>query len=281
MTLPAWWAAVAPATTDVDCGGERHELRWEAGQLHLPHHPDVEAERTLGALGADVPTCLRLREAWATHSTDPALVTLGRRPGEADLGFATDSALLLAPPLHTPPRRPDRSGGRDRRDDLVALLSLPVAFVDRLALTAMADAADRWPDPAFRERHGLRLGASLAARAGPALRRLGAHLARPDEPVTVHATPAPPAGRTWIRAERTSEGLEITASLPLSWLARVWGPGLSEPDGRFVLALRRTGEVDVAEWMAIGIDRWEVERRPAALERDADTGAWRLRSPRS
>ncbi|HVF31574.1 MAG TPA: hypothetical protein VM933_00945 [Acidimicrobiales bacterium] len=279
MTAPAWWAAVPAATTILDCGDARHELRWEAGQLHLEGHADVEAERTLGALGAEVPTCLRVRDAWAAHATDPALVTLGRRPGEPGLGFAPEHAPPLVGGLHTPPKRP-RPSEPGRREALVTLLSLPVAFVDRLALTAMADAAERWPDPSFRERHGLRLGAGLAARAGPALHRFGRPLAAAGEVVLVHATPCPPAGRVSIRAERTGRGVEVSASLPISWLSRVWGPGLSEPDGRFVIALRRSGEVDVAEWMAVGVDRWEAERRPAQLARNDDTGAWRLRTTR-
>jgi hypothetical protein len=239
VTPPRWWTGIAPVTTDVACSGARHEVRWEHGRLVLGAHPDVEAERALGALGGDVPACVRLRSAWSAWERDPVLVTLGRRPGEAGLGFTPADAPPVATTLHTPPlrRRPvDDSSGR--RDELVLLLSLPVGFIDRLALTAMAAAAEAWTDPAFRDRHGLRLGASLAARSAPALRRLAAPLAAPGEAIAVHCTPAPPHGRAAISAERTASGLEVTASLPLDWLTRVWGPGLSEPDGRFVLTRR-------------------------------------------
>ena len=278
MTVPPWWAPIEPVATTIDCGEARHEVRWADGSLHVPAHGDVEAERTLGALGGEIPACLVLRAAWSAHAGDPALVTLGRRPGEAGLGFAPEDRPPPAMALHTPPVRRGRS--TSRRDELVRLLSLPVAFIDRLVLTAMAAAAEQWPDATFRERHGLRLGSALGARATPALQRLGATVADPGEAVVVHCTPAAPASRPAVRAERTGRGVEVTASLPLAWLPRVWGPGLSEPDGRFVLALRRGAAgrygVDVVEWAVTGEGRWEGERRAATLERDDELAPWRV-----
>ncbi len=96
----------------------------------------------------------------------------------------------------------------------------------------------------------------------------------------VHCTPAGDGGRCTIVAERSDGQLLVRASVPLDWLPRVWGPGLSEPDGRFVLAVgSRVGvdafEVEVAEWVADGAARWEVEPRPARLARDGD-GTWRV-----
>lgn len=269
---------MAPVETAIDCDGRRHLLGWEAGRLRTPDHPDPEAERTLGALGGEVPSCIRLRAAWATHQDDPALVTLGRRPGEANLGFASDVLPVVAP-MHTPPRR-RRAGDAGRREEIVALLSLPVAFVDRLVLTAMAAAAEHWADDPFRERHGLRLGAALSSRAAPALRRLAGELSRSDEAVAVQAAPAAPGvEEPTIQAQRSRRGLEVVASLPLSWLAAVWGPGLSEPDG--LVAVARSGPgpdayvVDVVDWLPEGDGRWVGERRAVMVERDADLGVWR------
>jgi hypothetical protein len=267
-----------PVETAIDCDGRRHLLRWEAGHLRTPDHPDPEAERTLGALGGDVPSCIRIRIAWSIHENDPALVTLGRRPGEASLGFAADVVPGTAP-MHVAPRR-RRVDDATRREELVELLSLPVTFVDRLVLTAMAAAATRWADAGFRERHGLRLGAALSSRAAPALRRLAGELSRPDEAVTVHTAPAGPGvDAPAIQAERSRRGLEVAASLPLSWLATVWGPGLSEPDG--LVAVSRSGRgpdayvVDVVGWVPEGEGRWVGERRRVAVERDPDVGVWR------
>jgi hypothetical protein len=265
---------------ELPCSGGRHEVRWERGHLVLTAHTDVEAEQALRALGGAAPACLALRAAWSAWQDDPVLVTLGRRPGEAGLGFTPDDAPPTATTLHTPPlrRRSIDPSATARREDLVRLLSLPVAFIDRLVLTAMAAAADRWAEPGFRDRHGLRLGASLAARSAPALRRLAAPLAEAAGigEITVHCTPAPPHGRALITAERRGTSLEVSASLPLDWLPRVWGPGLSEPDGRFVLARRSTYGVDVVEWADAGNGRWEGLRRPAELVRDDDAAPWRV-----
>jgi hypothetical protein len=255
---------------------------WSEGVLRVPGHQDAEAERTLAALGGDVPECIRIREAWETWSGDPALITLGRRPGEAALGFAADDGLPVAAALHTPPlrRRPPEPV---RREALVELLSLPLALVDRLVLTSMAAAAEAWTDEAFRERHGLRLGASLAARARPSFERLGRSLAAPGEDVVVHIAPAPPGLPVDVRAARTARGVEVTATLPLAWLASVWGAGLSEPDGHVVVALRGEAaggyEVDVVAFAADGAGRWRGEVAPAVVVR-GPTGDWRVEPPR-
>ena len=255
-------------TTTVACGAAGHEIRWAEGRLELCDHADVAAEQTLGALGGAVPACLGLRRAWEKHATDPVLVTLGRRPGEADLGFG--GAALAGGGV-------DDDGPARRREDLLRLFCLPAPFIDRLVLGAWAAAAESWSEPAFRDRHGLRFGAALASRAAPALGRLGAELARPGEQVVVHCTPAVTAGDLSIRAERTARGIEVTASLPLAWLSRVWGPGLSEPANLVVVSRRqRRGDiydVDAAAWVAAGEGRWEVRPRRVRLVRGGD-GSW-------
>lgn len=277
MTASPWWAPVPPATATRACSGAVHELRWKAGALTLPDHGDAAAEETLRALGGQVPACLRISRAWRATCDDPALVTLGRRPGEPDIG-------LGGPP---PPGARAAVLGNDtvdpsRRDRLLLLFTLPAPLIDRLVLTAAASAAERWPDASFRSQHGLRLGAGLAARATPALRRLGGDLAGPDEALVVHATPAGPGDRTTVRAARTDAGIEITASIQLEWLSAVWGAGVSEPDGRMVLAVRgvdadgRVLDVDLAEWHPDGPDHWEAARVPARLTRTADTCRWAL-----
>lgn len=243
----------------------------------MPDHDDAEAEHTLAALGGDVPECIRIREAWESWAGDPALITLGRRPGEAALGFAADDGHPVAAALHTPPLR-RRPGEPARRDALFSLLSLPLPLVDRLVLTSLATAASAWSDASFRERHGLRIGTALAARARPAFERLGDQLARPGETI-VHVAPAPLPGRLEVRAERTSRGIEVTAVVPLAWLVSVWGAGLSEPDGQVVGGLRgaTTGgyEVDVIEWAADGEGRWTGAVRSAVAVRGAG-GDWRV-----
>ena len=274
-TTTPWWAPVPPATASRRCSGAVHQLRWEAGALTLPDHGDASAEETLHALGGPVPACVRIARAWRALIDDPALVTLGRRPAEADIGLGDPPPLGARMAIAA-------DGTPTRRDQLLLLFTLPAPLIDRLVLTAAAAAAQRWPDTSFRDQHGLRLGAGLAARATPALRRLGGELAGPDEGLVVHATPAAPGGRTSVRAERTDTGIEITASLQLEWLSSVWGAGVSEPGGRMVLAVRdvadggRTMHVDVAEWHPDGPDHWEAARVPATLARAGDDAPWAL-----
>ncbi|HUP84871.1 MAG TPA: hypothetical protein VM143_04300 [Acidimicrobiales bacterium] len=270
---PPWWTSVAPAVASRRCAGAAaHELLWERGELILIDHGDATAEATLGALGGSTPTCLRVARAWHDHRDDPVLITLGRRAGEAGLG------------LGDPPPPGARTADVEeptRRDQLLLLFTLPAPLIDRLVLGAADAAAQRWPDPDFRARHGLRLGAALAARVTPALRRLGGELAGPDESLVVHATPAGPGDRTTVLAERSDAGLEVTASIQLDWVSTVWGPGISEPAGRMVLAVRDADgpdrlHVDLAEWHPDGLDHWEAVRVPALLSRSDHDVPWEV-----
>ena len=78
MTAP-WWATFGPAETTWRCGGLQHRLRWEAGRLTAPDHPEAEGELVLGALGGDQPECIRLLRAWGEHSDDLDVLMLGPR----------------------------------------------------------------------------------------------------------------------------------------------------------------------------------------------------------
>jgi hypothetical protein len=262
---PPWWSATSPAEAEVACGGDVHTVRWERGRLMLTGHDDVEAERALGALGAEPPACLVLRERWERHAGDVALLTLGRRPGEATLGRAEDVRLTST----------------TRRAELLALLGLPAPMIDRLVMTAAASAADRWVDDGFREAHGLRLGAALKARATPALRRLAEELA-PGAEVVVECRPTGPGEPPEIVAEHRplDRAVHVDATLPLGWLASVWGPGISEPDGRVVLHVvdassdEDTFTVDLARWEPTAPDRWRVVPERATLTRSL--GRWSL-----
>ena len=75
----SWFDSLPPAEATVPCGAGAHTVRWTAGQLTLPAHPDGEAERVLGALGGDKPECVTLTETWARHAADLAVLTTGPR----------------------------------------------------------------------------------------------------------------------------------------------------------------------------------------------------------
>lgn len=75
----SWFDSLPAAETSVPCGPGTHTVRWEAGRLTLPAHPDAEAELVLGALGGDKPGCVTLAETWARHADDLAVLTAGPR----------------------------------------------------------------------------------------------------------------------------------------------------------------------------------------------------------
>ncbi len=75
----SWFESLPPAEAAVPCGAGTHTVRWEAGGLTLPAHPDAEAELVLGALGGDKPGCVTLAQTWARHAADLAVLTAGPR----------------------------------------------------------------------------------------------------------------------------------------------------------------------------------------------------------
>jgi hypothetical protein len=74
-----WYLSLPSADAVVPCGKGSHTVRWSAGQLTLPGHPDAEAELVLGALGGDKPACITLAESWSRHADDLAVLTAGPR----------------------------------------------------------------------------------------------------------------------------------------------------------------------------------------------------------
>jgi hypothetical protein len=74
-----WYLSLPSADAVVPCGNGSHTVRWTAGRLTLPGHPDAEAELVLGALGGDKPACVTLAESWARHADDLAVLTAGPR----------------------------------------------------------------------------------------------------------------------------------------------------------------------------------------------------------
>lgn len=74
-----WFESLPAADAAVPCASGTHTVRWEAGQLTLPSHPDAEAELVLGALGGDKPACVTVAEAWARHAADLAVLGVGPR----------------------------------------------------------------------------------------------------------------------------------------------------------------------------------------------------------
>jgi hypothetical protein len=79
VEIMSWFDSLPAVEAAVPCGTGTHTVRWEAGRLTLPAHPDTEAELVLGALGGDEPACITIAETWARHADDLTVLTAGPR----------------------------------------------------------------------------------------------------------------------------------------------------------------------------------------------------------
>ncbi len=99
-----WCDHLEPATATVECSGSQHRLSWRRGQVVIEDH-DLGAERTMRALGAETPTCLRILSQWRqlhAWATSIELFTQMRSRlgdeqllGPGDLRLPHELALLL------------------------------------------------------------------------------------------------------------------------------------------------------------------------------------------
>lgn len=249
MSGPLWWEGHEPVSAALTVGthGRTHVLRWAAGKLTLDDHGDPDAELALAALGSERCPCLDVLDAWNAQKDHPEVLTIGRRSLADDVRAdrralgrveaeaarwraqwaAAASDLRTGGDLTGSVRLRDLAERAERRLRVrlgfVRLLALDVALVDRLLLTVLAGAEQRWVDDvAFRTQHRARLHAALIARALPALEQAGL---APADRMTIELLD-PGDGAVVERGERVA--------LPLSWLTNVWGRGVAVDGGRFV-----------------------------------------------
>ena len=265
----SWFDSLPPADTAAPCGTGRHTVRWDAGQLTLPAHPDAEAEMVLGALGGDKPGCVALAETWARHADDLAVLTAGPRRTADRVSVSWDEVAEQRANLPTFPVSPTPSpsaGGRRarfgrtssaglaghpgppggpgmaeylrqqrHRIELLELLALGPALQFRLcgAVSAAWSGPDRTD-----QRTGRRpeLAAALTGRFAPAAEEW---LGIDPDAVTV----IPYEGPGWGAMELTGrgEGRRLRATLPVGWLADVWACGLAVVAGHLVVAVEEPG----------------------------------------
>jgi len=265
-----WFACLPSCEARVPCGQGTHAVRWEAGSLRLPEHPDAEAELVLAALGGEKARCVEVAQAWARHADDLSVLAIGPRgpadeittgwddvaalqPGAAGGFVFTGSAVgrpVSARPAGLHPSVPaavqsrrrrvqdELEQVRRRRTDMLSLLALGYGFQVRLAghvavahADALGDAAEGRARPA--------LVAAMAGRLGPVAEQwLGID---PDQVVvSLHAGPG------WGSVELTGRGEQrrLLVALPARWLARVWAAGLALVDRHLVVAVERPGWPD-------------------------------------
>ncbi len=246
-----WWQGLAPAQAVVDCGGNRHRLRWDAGALHALDHGDVESERTLAALGGQRCACLDLIEAWERHHDDLRVLVLGSR-GPTDILAARDDpaatfaggpsvgrAQMLtaranpgwaayAPSARLPQQSVRLSQTARAENELVALLGIGGGVPERLVATVAAawrERIQRSGRPPARSR--AQLQAALHGRVFAVMRSwLGA--AGPESRLVMIGE----KGKPKLIAEQDS----IRVELPFGWLVNVWAQGLALVWGRFCLS---------------------------------------------
>jgi hypothetical protein len=252
----------------VPCGQGGHIVRWEAGTLRLPSHPDAEAELVLAALGGEKARCVELAEAWGRHVEDLSVLAIGPRGPADEIAVSWDDVDAAAqasragpsgpfgPPRSMPRGLASRSiptaaraqaryqqGTQEqeraarRRNDMLSLLALGYGFQVRLIGQVAQAHADR-PDEAM-ETVRPPLVAAIAARLAPVAEEwLGID---PDQVVvSLHRGPG------WGSVELTGRGEQrrLRASLPADWLARVWAAGLALAGRHLVVAVDRAGWPD-------------------------------------
>jgi hypothetical protein len=257
-----WFTCLPSCEIEVPCGPSRHIVRWEAGALTLPSHPDAEGELVLAALGGEKARCIEVAQAWARHDEDLSVLAIGPRgPADEiavsweDVTAAQSAGTMTAAagrPQPGPMRLASQSGAsmarmaaarrrqmqeevlsaQRRRNDILSLLALGYGFQARLiGQVAAAHAARKGGE--------LARPALVAAMTGRlalvAEQWIGID---PDQvEASLHQRPS------WGASELTGYGKDrrLRVSLPAGWLASVWACGLARVDRHLVVAVEQPG----------------------------------------
>jgi hypothetical protein len=279
VTGPDWWRALPAAETWVPCGDGTHPVRWAAGQLSLPAHGDAEAEAVLAALGGEKAACLEVADAWHRHAADLAVLAVGPRAPDDDVGVSwedvqefRESRLGFGMPRRLPGGRMSGTGsalagGRVGSRPMIRAGRLvggmggfggvgPPPELERLRAERLELLTLLALGPAFQ----LALSGTVAASFAPGGSRVAEvpdH--RPELEVALAGRLAL-AAQAWLGVDpdlvdvRLPEGtsgwgeLELAgsaagrrlhAALPVAWLATVWAPGLAVVGGHLVVAVEQ------------------------------------------
>ncbi|HEV2810533.1 MAG TPA: hypothetical protein VGV93_09095 [Acidimicrobiales bacterium] len=231
----------------VECSGERHRISWRGGSLVLEDH-DLTAERTMRALGAETPDCLRLLKQWRDVNS-----------------WATSTELYVQMRARLGPERILAPGALGERHELALLLTWERAW---RALSFHAPGHERL------------LADQLQARAAEPLTQ---HLSLWSQRLGCRQLPS-----IEVKLQRPGQTprmvgainrltARLTVGLGVRWVLEVWARDLAVVDDGFVLEVT-PGAGPVARAI-----RWEPQSdggaRPvvgtARLGRSAG-GEWRL-----
>lgn len=239
-------ATLSDATTRVDCGGERHTIRWTGGDLIALDHDDPEGERAFLALGGEHQRCIEVLDAWARYRSDPRVLSALSRGGgdylqrRADRG-APRSGLLqgsrgsgwsaYAPLGSTAYSSPStvRYGGKASSrpdvsdDDGVGVLAGLDRGVARRLVATTTEVLLATRDPSVQPT----LEASLFGRVTSALRSWSGRADLEVELVVVDPNDA----------NIVEEGEKLFVRLPMEWVSTVWARDLAVIGDRFALGV--------------------------------------------
>jgi hypothetical protein len=274
----AWYLSLPAAESRVPCGTGTHAVRWEAGRLLLPAHPDAEGELVLAALGGEKAGCVELAETWARHASDLEMLVAGPR-GAADLvsitwddvaefrsstpisvattkraGGAPSAVVGRVSPGSLGALGGKRPGGFRPASGLSSRISGELSRfraqrLETLALLALGPAlqfrlsgtvAAAWADGGTKAAaRAAHRPALTAALAGRLAPAAHAWLGIDPDQVTVTVHEGP----GWGALEVTGSGpaRQLRAALPIGWLATVWACGLAVVGGHLVVAVERPG----------------------------------------
>ena len=265
-----WFTSLPPCETLVPCGQGQHAVRWEAGELRLASHADLEAELVLVALGGEKARCVEIAEAWRRHTADLTVLGLGPRSAADEVAVSWDDVdaaeqaarggtggpgrwgwRLASPPRAAMARaairhqqyQEEAGDASQRRLDMLSLLALGTGFQVRLIGQVVAAHADRLDEP---DEHGYSIRPALkAALAGRVALVAEQWLGIDPDQVEVSLHP-PRSEHSWGSVELTGRGEQrrLLVSLPAWWLARVWACGLALTGRHLVVAVERAGWPD-------------------------------------
>jgi hypothetical protein len=276
-----WFSSLPDCQTSVPCGAGRHIVRWQAGSLRLPSHPDPEGERVLAALGGEKAGCIELAETWARHTDDLSVLAIWPRGPDDEIAVSWDDVTRAtqpgrwpgpAPPLGlSGPPQPGPAGVSGRAAAAMAQAAGRAHSQQRETLHRQMMAAQRRRDDlllllALGYGFQVRLIGQVAAAQAAAGARGEGQGARPrpqDRPALVAAIAgrlAPVAekwlgidpdqvvvslhhGPGWGSAELTGResGRRLRVSLPTGWLASVWACGFALTGRHLIVAVAEPG----------------------------------------
>ena len=267
---------------------------------------DVLAERSLVALGAELPLCVEVLDAWR-ELREPELISRflalehpDLRPDLAALHRHRRTEIERQRAQQAMVRLPASMPAQDRRryEESIAegarhatrlwrttlIEGLPPALQRNFALSLIAAVDRRWHDDRYRDAFRSDVEPVLGSFAAPLFERSARHWRRNLKPyagANIDAKAVASNERPDCWAEIGHDGVSAVIALPLSWFAKVWAHGIALVDGCFVLC--RDGGRPDAPSMPVTAVRWERTRlhtsaavpAPALLTRSRD-GTWSL-----